>query len=260
MKQSIYVSTQGEGPDVVLVHGYGMHSSVWRDFAEALAKDFRVTCIDLPGHGQSSMIDDFSLKGLSEALLEAAPERAHWLGWSLGALLCLNVASLQPQRVASLCMLSGSACFAQKDDWPCAMPEKLLSQFAGELLSDYQATLSKFLGLQTFGLEDARAVLKELKLRAFECDPPDEEALRQGLDLLRHSDLRPALSSLCMPLLILMGGRDRLVPASAGAAMQALALHAELEVIPAGAHVLFLTHLDQTLKILKDFWRRHEAS
>ena len=50
---TLYVHTAGAGPEVVLAHGWGMHSGVWENVAEALIDDCRVTVVDLPGHGYS---------------------------------------------------------------------------------------------------------------------------------------------------------------------------------------------------------------
>ena len=49
----LYSHTLGSGPDVVLLHGWGMHSGVWEDVVEALLDHHRVTVLDLPGHGYS---------------------------------------------------------------------------------------------------------------------------------------------------------------------------------------------------------------
>jgi len=256
----LHSETFGSGPEVVMVHGWGMHSGVWRVFAHKLATDFRVTLIDLPGHGRSGMIDDYSLKGVGMALLEKAPERAHWLGWSLGAMFSLFIAGGNPERLASLTMMAGNARFAQNDDWPCAMDLKLMSRFAEDLMTDYHRTLMQFLGLQTWGLEHAREVLKDLKAHLAECDEPDEAALRAGLDILRTEDLRGLLPGLRVPLLLLLGSHDRLAPPPAGQAMQALSGEAELQILQGAAHTPFLSHPNECLNILTDFWRRNACS
>jgi pimeloyl-[acyl-carrier protein] methyl ester esterase len=253
----IHAETFGAGDDVVLVHGWGMHSGVWRSFARRCADSFRVTLIDLPGHGRSGMIPDFTIAGVGQALLAVAPERAHWLGWSLGAEIALGIASLAPERLTSLTMMAGTARFTRADDWPCAMDVTMMSRFAGDLMKDYHRTLMQFLGLQTWGLEHAREVLKELKAHVAECDEPEEAALRAGLDILRNDDLRSLLPELRIPLLLLLGGRDRLAPPAAGEAMRALAPLAELQVLTNSAHTPFLSHADECLSLLLDFWRRH---
>jgi len=255
----LYTETFGAGPDVVMVHGWGMHSGVWRGFARRLSANHRITLVDLPGHGHSGMIEEYSLEGIGEALLAVAPLRAHWLGWSLGAKINLGLAARYPGRVTSLTMLAGNARFAQGEDWPCAMDLSLLSRFAEDMMRDYHRTLMQFLGLQTWGLENARDVLKELKAHVAECDEPDEAALRAGLDILRTVDLRGELPGLRVPLLLLQGSRDRLAPPAAGEAMQALAKAAEMQVLAGAAHTPFLSHADECLDLLTGFWRRHEA-
>jgi pimeloyl-[acyl-carrier protein] methyl ester esterase len=256
----IHAETMGSGRDVVLVHGWGMHSGVWRDFAALLAHRFRVTLLDLPGHGRSGMISDLTLDGVGQALLQAAPERAHWLGWSLGAAIGLYLADRYPERVMSLVMLAGSARFVRGTDWPCAMEAERLSQFGTDMMRDYRNTLLRFLGLQTWGLEDPRTVLKQLRERVAECAPPELDALRATLAILNTVDLRGALPTLRQPLLLIMGRRDGLAPASAGPAMQALAASAELHVLEGAAHVPFLTHPAECASLLTNFWRRHDEA
>jgi pimeloyl-[acyl-carrier protein] methyl ester esterase len=255
----IHTEVFGLGPDVVMVHGWGMHSGVWRGFAQRFAEDFRVTLVDLPGHGRSGMIDNFTLDGVVRALLEVAPERAHWLGWSLGAQISLGVARRNPERVTSLTMLAGSARFARGEDWPCAMDLTLLSRFAVDLMDDYHRTLTQFLGLQTWGLDNAKEALRDLKASVAECHEPEAAALRAGLEILRNEDLRLALPGLPVPLLLLMGGRDRLAPPAAGEAMRDLARNAELQVLGGAAHTPFLSHADDCFAWLTDFWRRQES-
>ncbi|WP_045223452.1 pimeloyl-ACP methyl ester esterase BioH [Methyloterricola oryzae] len=248
----------GAGPDVVMVHGWGMHGGVWRDFAMRLAEHFRITLVDLPGHGRSGLIPGQSLEDWGDALLGMAPARAHWLGWSLGGLIALQLAHRHPTRVASLTMLAGNVRFAQGSDWPHAMAQDMLEKFAGDMLADAHHTLLRFLGLQVWGLEQAKDLMKELRGRVEECAPPEPDALRVGLNLLRGTDLRATLAQLRVPLLLLIGGRDRLVPRTAGRSMAEMAPRAQIHEIAMAGHVPFLTHEAECVRVLEDFWGRHE--
>jgi len=70
----LYVRTLGQGTDLVLVHGWGMHSGIWEDVIEALVDDYRVTYLDLPGYGYSrSATSDYSL----ESLVGPSPPSPH---------------------------------------------------------------------------------------------------------------------------------------------------------------------------------------
>jgi len=92
-----------------------------------------------------------------------------------------------------------------------------------------------------------------------ECGEPEEAALRAGLEILRSEDLRGELPDLRVPLLLLLGGRDRLAPPAAGEAMRDLLPEAELQVLQTAAHTPFLSHANECSDLLVDFWRRHGA-
>ena len=159
----IHQQTFGKGKPIVLVHGWAMHSGIWRDFAEQLAQNYQVTCIDLPGHGRSKKTDSFTLERISEALVNAvSDESSCWLGWSLGATVVLDIARRFPERVNSLVLLAGNPAFTQTAQWP-GMNVGLLDDFADKLNEDCQATLLRFLSLQVNNLPDYKILLRTLK-------------------------------------------------------------------------------------------------
>ena len=69
----IHLESFGAGKPIVLVHGWAMHSGIWRDFARQLARNYKVICVDLPGHGHSEKIDPFTLEHISDQLVEIIP-------------------------------------------------------------------------------------------------------------------------------------------------------------------------------------------
>lgn len=253
----LYTETFGTGPDLVMIHGWAMHGGVWRDFAGRLAERVRVTLIDLPGHGRSGDLADFSLDTVADALVAAAPARAYWLGWSLGAVLAVASAERHPGRVRGLVLMAGSPRFIAAPDWPGVAPSAL-ERVAQELEANYGATLKRFIGLQTFGLDNARQLVKQIGAALDECEPPAIEALRGGLNLLREADLRAALAHAAGPALAVLGAHDRLVPKEAGAALRALVPGMEVCLLPAAAHLPFATHPDATAASILDFIARHE--
>ncbi|MEZ5623317.1 MAG: alpha/beta fold hydrolase [Nitrosomonas sp.] len=56
-KQPMHCEILGNGPDLVLLHGWAMHGGVWRGVREQLAMKYRVHLFDLPGHGLSPMLE-----------------------------------------------------------------------------------------------------------------------------------------------------------------------------------------------------------
>jgi pimeloyl-[acyl-carrier protein] methyl ester esterase len=254
----IHLETFGQGKPIVLVHGWAMHTGIWREFARQLAlNNHQVTCIELPGHGRSEAIDPFTLERVSDELVNAIPEQnCCWLGWSLGATIVLDIAARYPERVSSLILLAGNPAFPSSglgtQTWP-GMDVRLLDDFAEHLNKNCQATLLRFLSLQVNGLLDHKNLLKSLKTAVFECDAPDQNTLQGGLDILKHADLRSVLAKLNIPVSVILGGLDTLVPVAVGQKMQQLLPSLELNIIDRAGHVPFLSHSRETLAIISEF-------
>src|SRR5277367_540258 len=87
-----------DAPPLVLVHGFAADKLAWQYNFAALARTYRVTAIDLPGHGESEIVTKAvpwrGMAGWLAALLgELGLERPHLVGHSLGARLCLALAA-----------------------------------------------------------------------------------------------------------------------------------------------------------------------
>ena len=106
---------QGQGPDVVLIHGMGGNMSFWHanKALSTLKDDFRVTVYDMRGHGYS----DFAATGYTsldlardlEGLMDAIGlEKAYLTGHSLGGLVALHAGQLFPEKVAGLILTEGN--------------------------------------------------------------------------------------------------------------------------------------------------------
>ena len=238
----LYCETTGQGPDVVLVHGWSMHGGVWNSFADRLARRFRLTMVDLPGHGYSPLLSDNSLAGWAKAILAVAPPRAHWLGWSLGATLALQAAAMDAARVQRLIMLCGTPCFVARSDWPYAMPWEVFEGFEAAVLQQGSAALPRFLALQVRGALQPRVLMKQLQGLLEQRPAPLPAALAAGMSMLRTADLRGALAALACPGMAILGANDVLVPAAVAADLQRLAPMSSIMMVDGAAHQPFLTH------------------
>lgn len=252
---SLYVETQGQGGDLVLLHGWGIHGAVWQRVAEQLAQDFCVHLVDLPGCGGSEMIAPYNLAELAGRLDAAFPLPVHVLGWSLGGAVAMQWALTMPDKVRSLSLCASSPCFMQRPDWPHATPADTLATFARGLAGNYAATLDMFLGLQVMGSPDGRQVLRSLKASLAARAAPSPAALMAGLDILKDADLRAEVSKLACPILLQYGGRDRMTPPAVGDWLAAttggeLVLHAE------AGHAPFFSHEAAFIAAQRDFLAR----
>jgi pimeloyl-[acyl-carrier protein] methyl ester esterase len=250
---TIYSQTTGSGPDLVLIHGWGLHGGIWDEFVPLLETDFRVTCVDLPGHGRSEWQGETTLDAMVDALLDAVPHPAAWLGWSLGGLLASRAALRRPARVNALVMLASTPCFVRKPGWQPAMLPALLETFAADLQADYSRTLNRFLSLQVRGSVDANQALKTLRGKLLAHGEPSTAALQAGLDILRTADLREQVCRIHCPVMLLMGERDMLVPVGAGRESLHLFSAARLEVIKGAGHAPFIAQPEIVAGLVQHF-------
>ena len=249
----LHIDTLGHGPDLVLLHGWAMHSGVFAGLAEALAPWFTLHLVDLPGHGHShDSALPVALEPVVDALVSRVPN-ALWAGWSLGGLFALHAAATRPQAVDGLAMLCASPRFVRGDDWPLGMSPEIFRGFALGLRSDYRATLDRFIALEAFGSDGARSEMRMLRDEVFSRGEPAAHVLADGLGLLEGSDLRASLPSLTMPTLWLAGRRDRLVDPRAMQAAAAQVPRADVTVVEHAGHAPFLTHVDEVAAALSRF-------
>ncbi|MDH5511609.1 MAG: alpha/beta fold hydrolase, partial [Gammaproteobacteria bacterium] len=180
-----YCEQSGDGPDVVLVHGWGSHGGVWTEIARDLSADYRVTVPDLPGHGRSSdfLPPAYTPEALAGEILPLLSGPAVWVGWSMGGLVALAAAQWHPRQVTRLVLVGATPKYVQSADWPHAMSPTVLDQFARNLEQDYTGTLERFLTLQMAAGEN-RDVLRRLRSEMFRYGEPPTAALRAGLRLL----------------------------------------------------------------------------
>jgi pimeloyl-ACP methyl ester carboxylesterase len=104
---STYVVDEGEGPPVVLIHGYGDTADGWRRVVPGLLERHRVIALDVPPFGRSGnpragRLLDFYKPFFPELLERLDVERATVIGHSLGGAIALHLTLEQPELVERL--------------------------------------------------------------------------------------------------------------------------------------------------------------
>jgi len=236
------VTHRGSGPPVVLLHGIPLSSLTWRHNTEVLARAFSVFAIDLKGFGRSTWTTgDFSPAGHAEAvrsvLDELHIECAAVLANSYGCGPAAWLASLYRGRVQRLILVGSvgtgagahhlerivrigvaSACIRPLLSSAVGLAvvrARLIAAYgaapdgAGQLAAEYHRPLRERAGAIAF-LESLRSL--------------DEHAIGTRLAQLPH------------PVLLVWGGRDRIVPVSAGRRLNRTMRNATLEVFENAGH------------------------
>lgn len=255
----LHVGIDGDGPPLVLLHGWAMHGGVFEPLVARLRQHHRVHVVDLPGHGGSRDSGvPLALDACVDAIAAQVPA-APWCGWSLGGLVALQAAATRPDVVPRLAMLCASPRFVRGDGsdgapaWRWGMSAQIFRDFADGLRDDYRGTLDRFIALEAFGSDDARGDLRALRAQLFARGEPAAHVLADGLHLLETVDLRDRLPRLRVPSLWIAGRRDRLVDPRAMREAAAMAAGATFVQVEHGGHAPFLTHAGDVASALHDF-------
>lgn len=109
------VEQTGDGPPLMLLHGFTGSCDTWSTFVSSLGRHFRMIAVDLPGHGLSDIPADprrFRMDRASHDLLALLDwlglDRISLLGYSMGGRLALHLALAAPDRIRALVLESTS--------------------------------------------------------------------------------------------------------------------------------------------------------
>ncbi len=239
---SLHIETVGQGPDLVMIHGWGMHGGVWGPVLESLASSFRLHLVDLPGLGHSPTVTPYTLQALSQAVARAVPQPAAVCGWSLGGQVAMRWALDAPEQVTRLVLVGTTPKFISGNDWSAGIDADVFRQFADQVRQDYRGTLSRFLALQAHGGDASKETIRRLREQFFLRGEAATDDLQAGLDILLQTDLRAEIGRLAMPALVLHGDYDRLAPVDAGVWLAEQLPAATLRVCRGASHAPFLSH------------------
>jgi pimeloyl-[acyl-carrier protein] methyl ester esterase len=259
MSGDLHIDIVGDGPPLVLLHGWAMHSGVFAALAERLRERHTLYLVDLPGHGASrDDITPLAFDPVCEAVFARIPA-APWLGWSLGGMFALHAATRAPERVLALIQICSSPRFVRGEDWRYGVSAEIFRDFARGLSDDYRGTLDRFVALEAFGSDRAKDEMRALRAELFARGEPAARVLVDGLRILETEDQRPLLRALRVPSVWIAGRRDRLVDPRAMRDAVALIERSGLAAaryaqIEHAGHAPFLTHVDDVMAAIDDFF------
>jgi pimeloyl-[acyl-carrier protein] methyl ester esterase len=248
---SLHVDVEGQGPDLVLLHGWGFHSGAWDPLLPRLAQRYRVHRVDLPGHGLSASNGIATFEDAVAAVASCIPAAGRIAGWSLGGLIAQRIAASRASSVARVALVSTTPCFMERAGWSCAMRASTLEGFAVDLERDPAGTLDHFVRLNALHGAHAKRDAKALTLRLRGRPLPGAGALRQGLAWLRDVDLREDAARIRASCVVVHGTRDAITPVAAGRWLARSIPGARLVELEDAGHLPFVSHADRFVEALE---------
>ncbi|MGI9499442.1 MAG: acetoin dehydrogenase dihydrolipoyllysine-residue acetyltransferase subunit [Geminicoccaceae bacterium] len=206
------------GPPVIFIHGYGGDLHNWMFNQEALSENNTTYAIDLPGHGGSTKavgagdLDVFTSAVI--AFMDARNiEKAHLVGHSMGGATALAVASDAGDRVASATLIA-----------PAGLGSEINMDYINGFIEQKRA--KKLRGVLEMLVADPSAITSEMvdeviKFKRVDGVGPALETLRDGLmpGGMQGADLKSSLTALAVPVQVVWGKDDRILPADHAAGL-----------------------------------------
>ena len=250
----------GGGPALVLVHGLGGTIENWHSLAPDLAARHRVLVPDLPGHGRSGLLSDApDVDALAEAVLGIVrAEELHgavWIGHSLGGVVGLRAAVLQPEAVRGL-VLAAAAGIGSGTRGARVTLAVLGVTKPGRLIAPHRrawanSRLGRRAAFGWWGVADPDA-LEPAQAEAFLVGPAHHIDTGQAGRALLATDPRTELDRVACPCLCLWGASDNWVRLDDGMEY-ARRLRVPLRTIAGCGHLLIGERPDACLAAIRDF-------
>lgn len=251
--QRVRYLKRGEGSvPAVLIHGFGGDLNNWLFNHESLSERRAVYAIDLPGHGDSSkQVVSPTLKGLVatlESFLNAVtlPD-THLVGHSMGGAIAIEFALAHPDRVASLTLIASAGLgseinAAYIEGFTGALRVKELKPLLEGLYFNPKSVTRKTIDevLKYKRLDGVEQALRAITAQLF---PGGRQA----------TVLRDRLAELAIPVLVIWGAEDRILPVSQA---HGLPTGIRTEVISSSGHMVHMEAATEVNRLINSFWQK----
>ena len=222
----------GEGPDIVLLHGWGQNIAMMDPLGKNLNDKFKITILDLPGFGSSETpsfaytISDYT-ELLHEFLDKLNIKKPTLIGHSFGGRVAINYASIY--EIDKLVLFGSPFIVREKK----GLKIKILKSLKKiKILDGLAESVKKHIGSEDY--KAANGIMREILVKTV------------------NTDLTDSASKIKVPTLLIWGENDEAVPVSEAKILEKTIDDSALIVLP-GTHYCYLENLGRVVSILEHF-------
>ncbi|WP_371171057.1 alpha/beta fold hydrolase [Aliiroseovarius sp. 2305UL8-7] len=234
---------------VVFVHGFLGGSRQWQGQVEALAQQFDVITVDLPGFGENAQLEaldsiaDFATWVLDD-LTARGIGRFHLIGHSMGGMVAQDMVAQAPDRIEQLVLYGTGATGVLPGRFETIGTSRRRARADGSQATARRIAATWFLDRENAAAyEDCAAIAEQGSL----------QAILSGLDAMQNWGGTERLSEMDVKTLVIWGDHDRTYPWSQTEQLWRSIPGASLAVIPDSAHATHLEKPGLFNRILGDF-------
>ncbi len=207
----LHYQKSGAGPVVVLLHGFLENLTMWDAITQDLAKSYTVISIDLPGHGNSPVLDkahsmELMAAEVNNLLTHLDIKAAAFVGHSMGGYVAMAMADLFPAIVSGICLLH-SGPFADSDERKARREQMIITATAKK------EKLVKNVIPNLFWEKNKERLRSEIKDAIKEgIKTPADGIIAALIGMKDRVDRTAVLKQLSYPTHQILGAHDLLVP------------------------------------------------
>jgi len=239
-------------PYLIMLPGWGMKNFVWNKLNKLLSKDFELIFIEWD--------NVLSLNKFKERVIKVIKQNQIFtfsvLGWSLGSLVALDIASDNTFNIKNLILIGCTSSFIQhkEDRFNIGWNRKIVEIMKSKLYKKPQETLYDFYDAM-FSKEEKRKGYNNEFFQTMKNNTENQsiDSLSLGLDYLIQKDLRTELSNITIPILIIQGEDDNICPLEGAVYIKNMSINSNIEIIKEVGHIPFFTNPNDCYSIISKF-------
>jgi pimeloyl-ACP methyl ester carboxylesterase len=252
--KKIFYRIYGNGKQLMLIHGFPETGNVWKNQVENLKDKFQLIIPDMPGSGNSEMVEDMSMEGMAKVLKavidneSVGPRSLTMVGHSMGGYIALAFAENYPQYLAGLGLFHSTAYadneekkatrrkgieFMQQHGVAEFLKTSVPNMFSASTKADNQALVDNL-------LKEANNFSVEPLVSYYEA-------------MMKRPDRTLVLQNTPVPVLFVMGENDTIIPLSDGLKLCSLPEKSYIHILRKSGHMGMWEEPDHTSEILEQF-------
>lgn len=255
--KNVSFTDQGKGETIVLLHGYLESLEIWEAFATQLAKNYRVLCFDIPGHGESETISEqhtmeILAETLSEALQQSDMKKCFMMGHSMGGYVTLMFHKLYPEKLHGLSLFHSHPFADSKETKKKRMREISLVQDGKKDLIAKVNIPNAFADCNLEKFKESVDIATQIALHT-----PTKGIIANLYAMMNRPDLSESLRKTEKPFLYIAGKKDNYISFKDLASEVKLPVKSEFCVLEQSGHMGFVEERDHSLNVTINFLKNY---